>query len=510
VLRTHIPSLTLVALSALLLSASFPRLDQGYLAWICLVPLLLAVARAGTLGSAFAYGLLGGLLQWSLLLSWIPTVLIQYGGMPLPLAWLLLALLAALLAAYQAVACLVVRYLMKRSRTGALLSFPFVWVSLELFRTYLILGGFPWLLLGYSQTRWLSLIQVSDITGVFGVSFVIAWVNASLAWLLVQRRPWHAALWPAATGLVLVVGCATYGRAVLAEWSTVPALYRAALLQGNLDFDEPADTLAWKFDQGYRQLASKIADGPADLIVLPESPAPLSFQFDARYRDDVESLASRATLGLVFSNVHYLQAGGVTRYFNSAYFLEGDGNLAGRYDKIHLVPFGEYVPWRGLFFFAESITKDVGSFSPGSQYTVPRMGGRPLSALICFEAVFPQLARRFTQRDSQLIVNLTNDRWYGDSAAPYQHLEMARWRAVENRRYMLRAANSGISAIVEPTGRIQSSTALLRSAVCSGRFAFIRGETLYARYGDVFAALCAIISAVLIAVAAIGGRGRRA
>lgn len=505
-LRTPILSLTLVALSALLLSASFPRLDQGYLAWIGLVPLLLAVHRARAVGTAFAYGLLGGLLQWILLLSWIPTVLIQHGGMPLPLAWLLLSLLAALLSAYQAVACAVVRYLVRRVGTGALLSFPFVWVSLELFRTYFILDGFPWLLLGYSQTRWLSLIQIADITGVFGVSFLVAWVNTSLAWFLVRRRPWRAALWPAGAGLLLVTGCALYGRTALGEWSTVQSPCKAALLQGNLDIDEPADRLAWKFDPGYMQLASEIADGPADLIVLPESPAPLSFQFDAGYRDDMESLASRARLGLVFSNIHYLQAGSVTQYFNSAYFLEADGRLAGRYDKIHLVPFGEYVPWSGLFFFVESISKDVGSFTPGNQYTVVRMAGRPLNALICFEAIFPQLARRFAQRGSQLTVNLTNDRWYGDSAAPFQHLEMARWRAVENRRFLLRAANSGISAIVEPTGRVQSSTPLLQAAVCTGRFSFIAQVTPYTRYGDVFAGLCAIISAVLVVIVVIRGR----
>jgi apolipoprotein N-acyltransferase len=230
-----------------------------------------------------------------------------------------------------------------------------------------------------------------------------------------------------------------------------------------------------------------------DLLILPESPAPIAFQYDPAYRGIFEHLAKRYPLGLIFSNLSYRETGGAEQYFNSAYFLDRNGALEGVYDKMHLVPFGEYIPLKRLFFFAETVTKDVGSFTPGQDYRIVRIGEYPANAIICFEAAFPGLVRRFVQKGSQLIVNLTNDRWYGVSSAPYQHLTIARWRAVENRRYLLRAANSGITAFIEPTGRIQASAGILMQAVVRGRFAFLADQTPYTRYGDVFVFLCAII-----------------
>jgi apolipoprotein N-acyltransferase len=220
----------------------------------------------------------------------------------------------------------------------------------------------------------------------------------------------------------------------------------------------------------------------------------VSFQYDSTYRRIMTKLAARYSLGLIFNNIRTEEAGDNTRYFNSAYFLDSYGALTGIYDKIHLVPFGEYIPLKRLFAFVETISKDVGSFYPGRNDQVLKIGNHPANAIICFEAVFPDLVRRSVRKGSQLIVNLTNDGWYGDSAAPYQHLAIARLRAVESRRYLLRATNSGISAIIGPSGRIQASTGLLREDICKGRFAFIAHKTLYTRYGNFFVFLCAIIS----------------
>ena len=230
-----------------------------------------------------------------------------------------------------------------------------------------------------------------------------------------------------------------------------------------------------------------------DLLMIPESPAPVFFQDDEDYKKLLEQLASRFPLGLAFNNVSWRETGGQRRYFNTAYFLDRRGSLTGTYDKMHLVPFGEYIPLKKVFFISETISKDVGEFSPGQDYSLMRIGDHPANAIICFEAVFPDLVRRFVREGSELIVNLTNDGWYGDSAAPYQHLAISRWRAIENRRYLLRATNSGISAFIEPSGAIQSSTPILRPAVCEGRFAFISRQSLFTRYGNVFVFLCAII-----------------
>jgi len=318
-------------------------------------------------------------------------------------------------------------------------------------------------------------------------------VNAAVAWILLRRKRGFGAWGPAAAAFLLLAGCWIYGSLSLRQWDDAGKHHEAAMLQGDISIDDPEHVLTDKFQKGYVRMADSLGPPEVDLLILPESPSPVSFQYDPSYRRVFESLAQRYALGLVFNNIRFVEDGGKERYFNSAYFLDRNGSLAGVYDKIHLVPFGEYIPLEGILPFTETISKDAGGFSPGRDYTVVKVGEHPANAVICFEAVFPGLVRRFVREGSRLIINVTNDRWYGDSSAPYQHLAIARWRAVENRRYLLRSANSGISAITEPTGRVQASTGLLQKAVCRGRFAFLGGRTLYTRCGDFFVFLCAII-----------------
>ncbi len=264
--------------------------------------------------------------------------------------------------------------------------------------------------------------------------------------------------------------------------------------------------MRYKFEEGYRLMAAGIKDPGVDLLVLPESPAPIFFQSDPEYRQRLQDLARRYSLGIVFSNIAFPETPRDEGYFNSAYFLDQNGRLRGRYDKVHLVPFGEYVPLKSMFFFMQSITQEVSDFSPGGALLVVDTPAGKMNAIICFEAVFPGLVRKFVARGSELIVNLTNDGWYGDSAAPYQHLAMARWRAVENRRYLLRAANSGISAIIDPAGRISASTPLLRKDICLGRFDFVTCRSFYAAHGDLAAGLCAIICSLALAWSCVQSR----
>jgi apolipoprotein N-acyltransferase len=301
-----------------------------------------------------------------------------------------------------------------------------------------------------------------------------------------------------------------YGAASLERLGRIEPDRTAALLQGNLAFEDPGALLAWKSREGYVELAAGLSGQPVDLGVLPESPAPLSYQGDAPYREVLRGLARRFTLGLIFNNTRFAGREESAEYYNSAYFLSAAGEEAGRYDKTHLVPFGEYVPLARLFFFAQSITKDVSAFTPGSALAPVVLGGHAIGGIICFESIFPDIARGLVRGGGELLVNLTNDAWYGATAAPRQHLAMARWRAVENRRYLLRAANSGISAVIAPSGRIESATPLFTRGVCVGRFAFLSERSLYTRRGDAFAWLCVIIS-VLAGGAALwrpAGRSR--
>jgi len=491
------PLFLLPAASGLLLAAAFPRANQAWLGWAAWIPLILFVAGAKSRRAVFFGGWLAGVIQFFILLRWMPEVMASYGGMPSFLSWAAYALLIAALACYPAAACAFTRHLIFRRGERYLLLFPFIWIVMELLASVTPFGGFPWLLAGYTQTRFLPVIQFADVTGIYGVSFLLLCVNTAAAWLFLNRkkRGREAYIPLLATG-ALLAGVFVYGQIAINRWGKSEAPFQAALLQGNLSVDDSYDALHEKFEQGYLRMADSLAPGSADILILPESPAPKLFQSDEWYRRAMENLARRYPLGLVLSNIYFEERqDGDEAYFNSAFFIAGDGSLSGVYDKIHLVPFGEYIPLKKLLFFAETVSSEIGGFSAGGELRILTLGGRPANAVICFEAVFPDLVRRFVARGSQVIVNLTNDGWYGVSAAPYHHLEIARLRAVENRRYFLRAANTGFSAVIEPTGRIAASTGLASEAICLGWFGFIEEKTFYSRYGNVFAWLCVIISA---------------
>ena len=485
--------LILPVLTGLMLALAFPRIGFGYLAWVAYVPLIAYVHYVKTSARAFLGGLIAAAVLLFALLTWIPEVLSRYGGLSPVTAWLSFGLMIAALASYSAASCALTKYIIRRGGSNYLLLFPAVWIVFEYAQSFSPFGGLPWILAGYSQVDNLSVIQIADFTGIFGVSFIILWTGTAIVWMAANGRNKRKACGPLFIAVLMIAACLLYGTFSLNRWGSVSAPFHAAMLQGNLMFEDPESVVAEKFREGYVRMADTLEPGQTDLLVLPESPSPASFEYEDSYRRILEGLARRFSLGLIFNNVRESESAGGVRYFNSAYFLDAKGNLSGVYDKMHLVPFGEYIPLAKLFSIFETITKDVSSFSPGNEIRVVKIGDHTANALICFEAAFPDLARRFVQKGSGLIVNLTNDGWYGDSAAPYQHLAIARLRAVENRRYLLRSTNSGISAIIEPTGKIQMSTALLKEAVGAGSFAFIESTTLYTRYGDVFVFLCVII-----------------
>jgi apolipoprotein N-acyltransferase len=490
----------LPVLTGFLLSLSFPRINQGYLAWVAFIPLIIFIFKTKSLSQAFGGGFVTGGLYFFSLLIWMPPVLIRFGELSGPLAWAAYGLLICLLACYPAAACALTKYVVKKCGNSFILFFPVIWVSIEYLFSFSPFGGFPWLLSGYTQSRFIALIQIADITGVYGISFLVLYVGTALAWIYLQRSRGFRAFIPAAAVCVLVFSCLIYGRLSLAHWGNGSPSVKVAMLQGNIASDDPEQVTIDKLQTGYVRMAHRI-ESSSDLLLLPESPTPLSFDGDSSFSHSLRNLAQRYPLGLVFNNVSRRKTANAYRFYNSAYFLNRNGTVAGVYDKIHLVPFGEYIPFQRVFSFAETITKDVGSFDPGTDYKLVNMDGNQVNSIICFEAVFPDLVRRFVQKGSRLIINLTNDGWYGDSAAPYQHLEIARLRAVENRRYLLRAANSGISAVIEPTGKIQKSTGILQEAICQGSFEFISYKTIYTRYGDFFVFLCVIISCWLMVLA---------
>ena len=500
--------LLLPVLTGLLLAASFPKCGQHYLAWIAFIPLIAYVHLARSPARAFRGGCLAGGVELFVLLVWMPEVLHLYGGLDPWLAWTGYALLVLLLSSFSGAACLATKALMLRGGDCCILLFPAVWVLVEFLQTAIPFGGFPWLATGYTQTENLALIQMADVTGVFGVSFLVVWFPAAALFAGLHRGRGMRAWWPILAAAALLAVGLGYGRARLARWAGVRPDHTAVMLQANLRADASPGALREAYPAGYVRMLDSAPPSRIDLLILPESPTPVFYQQDETLRQTVSELARRATFGLVFNNIRIGDADGGMRSYNSAYFLDAGGGLTGVYDKIHLVPFGEYIPMKGLFVFMRTITQDVGEFDRGNVYALPRVGGERVNATICFEAIFPGLVRRFVRDGSRLIVNLTNDGWYGRSSAPFQHFNIARWRAVENRRYFLRSANTGISAVIEPTGRVQTATGILERAVCEGRFAFVAQQTFYTRYGDVFVWLCAMIVFGCAVPAYAKGRGR--
>jgi apolipoprotein N-acyltransferase len=489
--------LSLAAISGALLILSFPGTgDQAWLAFVALVPLLVAM-RDSRWRQAAILGSVAGLVFWFGTLSWVAPTMVRYGGLPWSLAGLILAGLAGYLALYHGVFCALLTRASPRSAPLYVLGSASLWVALEFLRTYLM-TGFPWNLLGYSQYRNLPLIQVAAVTGVYGVSFLVMAVNAALAWTLRRPGHWHDVAAPVATAAGLV-GLAVGFWAVSPGQPAGPEI-PVALIQGNIDQAVKWDPrLQDATVEAYRRLTLEAGGDRLELVIWPETAVPFFLREDAR-RAALEALARQVGADLLVGAPD--REGGQRR--NSAFLIGREGRLLDRYDKRHLVPFGEYVPLKRLLFFVDALAGGaIGEFTPGREATLVSTPLGRVGVVICYEAIFPGEVRQLFLAGAEVLVNITNDAWFGRSAAPAQHLAMAAFRAVENRAWLLRAANTGISAIVAPDGRIVRASTLFTPEVLSGTITPRAGLTLYTRYGDLFA-WAAVAVAVAAALAGLG------
>ncbi len=491
-----------------LLALAYPRPDLGLLAFVALVPFFLSLQDIPP-SSALLRGYACGAAFFTVLLGWIPRVMVTYGGLPLVLAWLLLLLLVLYLATYFALFALLVSTSWRRLGWLSLAMAPVGWVAFEMARGRL-LSGFPWGLLGYSQYRNIPLLQAAAWGGIYAVSFLVAIANAGVA--LLFARPPAERQRIAGAALILLVALAHVGGAWAVragERGPVGEEIPVAAIQGNV-----AQELKWSPGSGTRILSDLIrltreagASG-ARLIVWPESSSPFSFrrpaeagatgpavETDEAYVSVVVDLARTLDATLIVGSVDYSAGGGRLRAFNSAFAVDPDGSFRASYDKIHLVPFGEYVPLHRLLFFVDRLAQGtISDFAPGTRAVpLPTVAG-PAATFICYEAIFPELVRRLARQGAGLLVNITNDAWFGSTAAPWQHLAMAAVRAAENRRFMVRAANTGISAIIDPYGRIVARTSLMTSAVLRGSLRPRADVTPYAACGDLFSWGCVILT----------------
>lgn len=507
-------------LSAVLQVLIFPLPGVYVLSWFALSLLIVALLRtcpagelevAGSLrlrpatpGQGFLLSYLCGILWYAGTCYWIYDTMHQFGGMSAPVAALVLFLFCCYLGLYHGLFGLLLGLLAgsTRDHRRALVTAPFLWVAVELARTRVT--GFPWNLLGIAQVDNAALCRIATWTGVYGISFEILLVNVALASAFLVPREKRGAMLAAALAAAAVLQA---GQLIQAPAATAD---RAALLvQQNIPVS--ANWTPAYFQQmvtDLRDLSMKSVNTPAGklgLIVWPESPAPF-FTNDARFRDAISEMARQTGAWIVAGSIgtgpamgeaspaSHPNLSGEAPVFNSASLVGPTGDWMARYDKVHLVPFGEYLPFPSLFAFAGGLTKEVGAFEHGVSRKPLNAGGTQLGVFICYESVFPDEVRQFADNGAQAFVNISNDGWYGDSGAYAQHLNQTRMRAIENNRWLLSATDTGVTASIDPWGRVVARIPRKERKALVAPYALTSVTTFYTRHGDWFAYGCAIIS----------------
>lgn len=494
-------------LSGVLLALSFPIPGLSLLAWFAFVPLFKAAEGANPKG-AFKLGFTAGVAAYAGILYWVNIVMITYGKLPAVVSFSLYLFLCAYLALFPALALSLSRR-GELAKISVLWSFPFLWTALEFLRSFL-LTGFPWASLGYSQYRTLPLIQIADLTGVYGLGFLIALANVVTyrVWRSVSRKGARYPVRGLLALLVLMALTVAYGFVALTRTeTTLPQ--RVLLVQGNVAQDVKWDP---SFQEStvarYERLTRQGVRAPGTLVVWPESALPFFLQGEPVYAARVRALAAGLKSPLVTGSPAAEREDGKVRYLNSAFLISSTGEVAGRSDKLHLVPFGEYVPLAKLLPFVNKMVEGIGDFSPGKGAVPLQTEDTKLGVLVCFEGIFPDIARAYVREGARILVNITNDAWFGRSSAPYQHLSMIVFRSVENRVPLVRAANTGISAVIDSKGHIQAMTPLFEEATLNAKVHPGTGRTFYNRYGDVFAIFTLCGSAGIVLFSFLRKKGR--
>lgn len=500
----------LILFSTILYILSFPKFSWSFLGWVAFIPFFKALENKPA-RKRFKSGFLAGILSSLGIFYWVTYAMRHYGGLDTITSFSILFLMVLYLALYFGVFAWLWGMFPPKD-IFSLLWAPSIWVGLEYIRTYL-LSGFPWELLGHSQYNFLPIIQIAETTGVYGISFLIMLVNQTLYLLLWFNPPFRnwSQKWK---GAILTLSLVTL-TLIFGYWSLsnqkqkdlqAPTL-NVSVIQGNID-----QSLKWNpaFQEEtiriYKDLTLQTLPKSPELVVWPETAVPFYFLNENHLTPVLFQLARETRAHLLFGSPAAAFRQGKIHFYNRAYLLSPEGRLS-FYDKVHLVPFGEYVPLRRFLPFVGKIVQAIGDFSPGSgSYGLSHPKGK-IGVLICFETIFPDLSRAFIQEDCRILVNITNDAWYGRTSAPYQHLSMLTFRAVENRVWIARAANTGFSAFIDSSGRILKIIPLFQTGETCATIP-LRGEkTFYNRYGDLLIVFCGIIFLIGIIFRVIKRKG---
>jgi apolipoprotein N-acyltransferase len=494
VMRNYRTQIILAILSALMLTLAFPKAGQGWLAWIALVPWLLAM-RQMDFKSGFLLGFGFGMVHHLGLVYWTVHTMHHYGHLPVVQAVLVLILLSGYLSVFTALFSGITAWMFRKPMHLVILA-PALWICLEMLRTWLF-TGFPWALLGYSQYNFLWVIQVADLFGVYGLSGLLVFSNvvftlALLSWL---ELDWHVvvpskkiSIWCGAAFAITMAAVLIYGglrTRAIDEIASSSDQVEVAVIQGNIDQAQKWDPRFQMLTTvKYRNLSLNASVQDADLVIWPETATPFYFLDDRALTGMVMEGIKTTEAHFVIGSPSYAADKESLIYHNSAYLISPEGQVKGKYDKVHLVPFGEYVPLKRWLPFIDKMVAQVGDFKSGRKGSTLAWERHRIGVLICYEVIFPGLARAMAQNGAHLLVNITNDAWFGRTSAAFQHFSMAVFRAVENRRYLARAANTGISGFIDPCGRILAPTQLYQEATVKHPISMLEVSSLYSRWGE--------------------------
>jgi apolipoprotein N-acyltransferase len=499
----------LAAASGALTALAFPKFNLSFLAWISLIPLFFALLNKSPKQS-FLLGLLGGISFNAILIHWIPDVPSHYGNLSVGMSFLIFLVFVLYLALYWALFSWLFARIHRAYPKLLFLLVPFIWTALEYILAH-FLTGFPWGLLGYTQYQNLWFLQLAPLFGIYGLSFMIVLFQSMFVFSMVQRRraPFFLAL-----ALIILVHLG--GWIFLHSTSRMEESFKAAVIQGNissdLDWNRISERQKRELLDRHLRLSSLACEDGAGLIIWPEFTVPLCFSCSyglyPEFKEDLYRFVQSSGTTLLLGTIETAFSQDNARYFNTALCLHPDLSLT-EYHKMHLVPFGEYIPYKKLFFFVEKITHAIGEITPGKQYVFHQYEGKKFATPICYEIIFPDLVRKFVKKGADFLVTITNDSWYGNSSAPYQHFAIAVVRAVENRRFLLRAATTGISGIVDPYGRILSRSEMMTQTFLAATIAPAETLTPYTRWGDLFPLTCLTLSVLFLMLTLVFKKNER-
>jgi apolipoprotein N-acyltransferase len=502
----------LALLSGALLALSFPRFGHPAFAWIALVPLLIALsgwrgrpalsgvegpAPSGAGGAerlpgqpplrAFTLGLTTGVVYFVGTIYWTGTVIRTFGGLATPVALFAMLLLAAVLALAPACTALIAGVLVTRAGAGALFVVAAAWVATEFLRGFpFLFGGFPWVPLGNSQVTVLPVAQLASVLGVYGLSALVAFVNASIAYALLSRG--RNRIVAIAAAAVVLAGVGGWGARRIADAALTRegTSIRVGLIQGNVAQEDKWNPReARRIFTTYIAMTRDAVRRGAEFVIWPESSTPFMFEEDEVGEAAVRDLAREVRVPILFGSDQIDRSGDSVRLFNAAFLVTPDGETAAVYHKIKLVPFGEYIPFKRWLFFVSPVVERLAEFAPGASIVMLPAGAHLVSVAICYEVVYPSLSRQAVAGGSQLLTTITNDAWYGYSSAPYQHFALASMRAIEQGRYLARAANTGISGVVDPYGRVVRQSAIFEQVGLVEDVRALTSRTIYSAIGDI-------------------------